>query len=60
MILTLVRQGLLFSLVFDYFRAEEGEKAVRSQSHVQDIDEGVEAMLAITSAANRSSLADFR
>ncbi|XP_071545775.1 uncharacterized protein [Panulirus ornatus] len=41
-------------------RSEEGEKAVRSQSHVQDIDEGVEAMLAITSAANRSSLSDFR
>lgn len=41
-------------------RSEEGEKAVRSQSHVQDIDEGVEAMLAITSAANKSSLADFK
>lgn len=41
-------------------RSEEGEKAVRGQSHIQDIDEGVEAMLAITAAANRSSLADFK
>ncbi|XP_042225291.1 26S proteasome non-ATPase regulatory subunit 11-like [Homarus americanus] len=41
-------------------RAEDGEKAVRSQSHIEDIDEGVEAMLAIASAANRSSLAEFR
>ncbi|XP_063861332.1 uncharacterized protein LOC135101368 [Scylla paramamosain] len=41
-------------------RSEEGEKAVRSQSHIQDIDEGVEAMLAIAGAAHRSSLMEFR
>lgn len=41
-------------------RSEEGEKAVRSQSHVQDIDEGVEAMLAIAGAAHKSSLMEFR
>lgn len=53
---------MMGSTIFVYFcqRSEEGEKAVRGQSHIQDIDEGVEAMLAITAAANRSSLADFK
>ena len=46
--------------IIKYPRSEEGEKAVRSPSHLKDIDEGVEAMLAIAGAAHRSSLMEFR
>ncbi|MCL4122263.1 UNVERIFIED_CONTAM: hypothetical protein GTU68_030480 [Idotea baltica] len=41
-------------------RPSDGEKAVRSQCHVEDIDSGVEAMLSITKAAVTCSLADFK
>ncbi|CAL4059409.1 unnamed protein product [Meganyctiphanes norvegica] len=40
--------------------ADEGEKIVRSSSHLADIDEGVEAMLSISKAATMSSLKEFK
>ncbi|XP_076048914.1 uncharacterized protein LOC143029797 [Oratosquilla oratoria] len=41
-------------------RPEEGEKAVKIPAHLDDLDVGVEAMLAVSQAACKSSLQDFR